>query len=206
MSVLNHRILILLVLAAFNGCSHNKPIAESSNDQQSEPSATPLPSASPSVGGVTFVPLKDYTTEAEKAYVAKVAVKMNETGYNQCTYNFIKNRNMIQTNGKTPLQVADHLMSLKGSINVGFYYSWFTSARAYRDGDNIWLNRKFIGVDSDLCETASTFDHEGRGHALGLYDHDFNWSPSREYSVPYSIDHAYFTNSYSQSPSGGCCK
>jgi len=41
---------------------------------------------------------------------------------------------------------------------------------------------------------SKTLNHEAVGHALGGYDHSFEWSPIRDFTVPYSISGASRTN------------
>lgn len=171
---------------------------------------SPTPSASPvmTAGKVEFKPVDYYTTKAQRLKIIKAAVKMNEVVQSKCFYDFLSKRKMIQTNGRTPEQVAKHLQSLSGVIPVEMYDpGWFSKAVAYRQppGLTIHLSYRYFYVEMDDCEWASTMAHESLGHSLGEYDHDFDWSPSREFSVPYSITHAFEHDAYSGSPSGACC-
>lgn len=172
------------------------------------PIIEPIVSPSPDTlsWAVIYKPVDYYTTLAERAFIVKVGKKTNEVKSTDCVYNFISKRKMIQTNGKTSQQVADDIRNLTGIVPVEFYHA-FNSARAFRNaGDpTIHINRRWIGVNSDVCEVAATFIHESL-HALKEYDHDYKWSPSREFSVPYSADHAFASEPYSGSDSGGCCK
>lgn len=201
--------IFLVLLIALASCKTSTP--EKVPSPSVEPIATvPIPSP---VGGtvtngyVKLVPDEYYTTKAERELIKKAEAKSNEVRTSDCTFNFISKRKMIQTDGRTPLQVATEVKAMSGSVPVQFYYSRFTSARAYRnEGEpTIYLNRKFIGPNSNLCEVAGTINHESL-HSLKNFGHDFNWSASREYSVPYSYDHAFAPEAYSMSDSGGCCK
>lgn len=196
----------LILLIALSACKNSK--VENVPVPSIEPIVTPSPEIPLKSGGVTLVPDEYYTTKDERILIAKAEKKMNEVVQSNCFYNFMAKRKMIQTNGKTPEQVASEFVSAKGTIPVQFYYSRFTSTRAYRQppSNTIHINRKFIGPDSDLCEVAGTFAHESIGHSLLNYEHDMQWSASREFSVPYSSDHAFASEPYSMSDSGGCCK
>ena len=146
----------------------------------------PISSGSPKV---VFSPVDYYTTPAERVKILSAGIKANEVVQSQCFHDFIANRKLIQTNGRTPQEVADHLQSLSGVVPVRMYYSAFTSAMAYRQPPElaINLNRKFFNTSQSDCYWAATLGHESIGHSLGGYGHDFNYSPSRSYSVPYSI-------------------
>jgi hypothetical protein len=127
---------------------------------------------------------------------------MNKVIQSDCFKNFISQRALVQTNGKTAAQVAAHLQSLTGVIHANMYYRRMgflgTSAVAYRQppSTDINLNRAYFVVTLDTCEWASTVAHESVGHSLGGYDHDFNATAQRPFSVPYSINAAF----------DACCK
>lgn len=200
---------LLLVLLITQSCSTLKNSQTSQVDVPPVLSPTATPSSVPSaMGGVTFAPDEYYTTKPERELIAKAAKKMNEVVHSDCYFNFMSHRKFIQVDGKTSLQVATEFKNASGTIPVQFYYSRWTSAIAYRQppGNTIYLNRKFIGAGSDICDVAGTLAHESIGHSLLNYGHDYNWSASREYSAPYSSDHAFANEPYSGSESGGCCK
>jgi hypothetical protein len=201
-------VIAILQLSIF-ACKDSSPV-NPKVPTDVEVVASPVPTGTPLAvsGEITLKPVEYYTTDAERKLIAKVQVKMNEVVQSDCFYNFMASRKMIQTDGKTSKQVADEFRNARGSIPVQFYYSRFTSTRAYRQPpyNTIYINRKYIGVDSDLCDVAGTFAHESIGHSLLNFGHDQGWSASREYSVPYSSDHAFASEPYSMSDSGGCCK
>jgi hypothetical protein len=150
------------------------------------------------VARVTFEPVDYYTTPAERAKIRAAGLKAAQVIQSKCFADFMSKRALIQTNGRTPPEVAAHLQSLSGAVPVKMYYRCMhfglgcpvpTSAVAYRPlgQQEIDINRAHFTTDLSNCYWARTFAHEGDGHLLGGYDHDFNWSPSRSYSVPYSI-------------------
>lgn len=169
---------------------------------------SPSPTAAPSSGTVHFVPDPYYTTPEQRKLIADAEAKANEMKNSDCVHDFLATRKMIQTNGKTDLQVADEVRAASGNIPVQFYYNYFGSAVAYREPPSltIHLNGRVYSTWSSVCEVVSVLLHESIGHSLLNYDHDYKWSASREYSVPYSINHAVDTGTYSLSPSAGCCK
>ena len=67
-----------------------------------------------------------------------------------------------------------------------------TAAVAYRQppGNTIYINRAHF----DQYELAGTLNHESVVHSLGGYDHPFEWTASRDFTVPYSISGASRAN------------
>lgn len=169
---------------------------------------SPSPTAVPSSGTVHFISDPYYTTPEQRKLIANAEAEANEMKNSDCVHDFLAVRKLIQINGKTPLQFADEVRAAGGNIPVQFYYRRFGSAVAYREPPSltIHLNSRFYGPWSSVCEVVSVLLHESVGHSLLNYDHDFNWSPSREYSGPYSLNHAVDTGTYSLSESAGCCK
>src|SRR5690606_6439718 len=141
-------------------------------------------------GQVEFVPVKYYATSEESKKIVETGKKVNEVIHSECFAVFMKNRKLIQTEGRTPEQVVKHIQGLSGKVPVVMYYRRFTSAVAYRQPPEITinLNRKYFYTGLKTCEWASTMAHESVGHSLGEYTHDFNWNKQRDYSVPYSIN------------------
>ena len=173
--------------------------------------ATPIP-MNPISGIDVVAPIKVKLTTAEGSLpwqvelTKKSELKMNQVVQSQCFYDFMSKRSLIQTNGKTPSDVAKHIQGLSGSIVVHFYYKamksrlnpFGTSVVAYRapPSTDINMNTAYWDDNSGICEFSSTFAHESLAHSLGGYDHDVYYSPSRDYSVPYSVNAAF----------SACCK
>lgn len=153
-----------------------------------EPSPTPV---IVSHGNVIFEPKKYYATKDEAQMIREAGDKMNEVVQSKEFFDCIKNRKLIQTDGRTPEQVAAHLQSLKGTVPVVMYYRPFTKAVAYRQPPSITinLNRKYFVRSIGVCEWSSTLGHEVLGHSLGEYGHSFKWNKQRDFSVPYSINY-----------------
>jgi len=142
-------------------------------------------------GVVTFNPI----TKDKELILTIIAAgdKMNQIVHSDCFKNFLVNREMIQTKGKSNEAVVRDLQSLSGNVNVKFYYKRFTTELAvrYPPSTDINFNTYFWSAKSPVCDFASTLAHEALGHALGNYDHDFKYSKSRDFSVPYSINKAF---------------
>lgn len=188
-------IIIGLLQLSILGCSHKQiqPDDQVPVTVEATPSPDPTPpTVGPGVGDVVFTPLEYYSTPQERVLILAASKKLNEVRASKCFYDFLATRKMIQTESRTPQEVAEHVTRLMGRIDVRMYYRRFTSAVAYREPPElkINLNTKFFNAYTPTCEWASTIGHEGLGHALGEYGHDYEWSPEREYSVPYSINHA----------------
>jgi hypothetical protein len=155
----------------------------------------PLPSISPSPlvpgAGLTLEPVEYYTTPQERVKIEAAGSLAASVIHSDCFKNFMAGRALIQTNSRTPAQVVSHLQGLAGTVPVQMYYRpmWLTSAVAYRQPPDftIHLNRAVFTPNLSTCLWAATIAHESYGHSAGGYDHDFNWSPSRSFSVPYSM-------------------
>jgi hypothetical protein len=177
-----------LMLVLLQACS-TVPVSEL---PQEKPVVTLPQHSQPTIESeykVKFIPVEYYTTPEQRTKITRSGVKVKETMQSECAKDFILKRKLIDTNGKTQQQVYDHLMSLSGDVPVKMYYRRFTSAVAYRQppSKEINLNTKYFTTDLSDCEWAATMAHEGLGHSLGEYDHDFEYSPSRSYSVPYTL-------------------
>lgn len=187
--------LLALVFLAVS-CRH-VPVADPV--QSPHPTITPSPTQAPTVsGGVILDPVKELTTDKERAIIAKAEKKLADVTASKCFGDFISSRKMIQTQGKTPEQVLAHIRSLSGVVPVKMYYRCYgrfpcTSAVAYRSPPSIEinLNRAYFTSAKSVCKWASTIGHESVGHALGNYEHSFKWTPDRDFSVPYSINAAF---------------
>lgn len=185
---------IICILLLLTSCSQItlKP------EQPPEPTETPTqptPSVTPSetpnkFGFVSF--RAEVATDAEAKIIAEAAGKLATVIRSDCFRDFLVSRKMIQTEKRTPEEVYNHLVGLSGDIKVKMYYKRFTSASAYTEigSDTINLNRKFYFTKLPVCEWSSVLAHEGYGHAIGKYTHDFYYSDSRNYSVPYSLNSA----------------
>lgn len=162
------------------------------------PPVASLPSPSPIIGsGVNFECVSGYCTPNEKKLIGDAAAFVKTMVASQCLKNFIGSRALIQTNGRTPAQVAEHVQNLSGTVQVKMYYRCLgvipcTSAVGFRQPPAILvnLNRAAFTEKTEIKKWVSVLMHEGLGHALGNYGHDFKWSPAREFSIPYSLNHA----------------
>jgi len=164
----------------------------------------PSISSARAVGIVEFVPVEGKATDAEVKAIARAGKIANVVKNSDCFRTFMATRKLLQTNGRTSEEVASHLQEVSGRIPVEFYFRCLsgssgcgspTSAVAYRlpPDNTIYINLGYykIGLlDFDIYELAGSLAHEAIGHALGGYQHSFEWSPVRDFSVPYSISGA----------------
>ena len=145
----------------------------------------------------------DATAEEVEA-LTRASQIANSVKNSDCFHEFLSSRNLIETNGHTPLQVAAHLQGLSGKLPVSFYFRCLggshdcnspTFAVAYRQPPDptVYINRAYYDVrraDFDVYELAGSLAHEGIGHSLAGYEHSYNWTPDRDFSVPYSVSGA----------------
>lgn len=157
------------------------------------PTTYPSPKESPSPvpttrGYLTFAPVDYYSTKAERVKIKAAEIKVNQVIQSSCFADFMLNRKLIQTDGRSRAQVVAHIQGMRDTVPVNMYYRRNTSAVAFRSPPekDINLNRKYFSTDMDDCEWGATMAHETM-HSIGEYDHDYNWSPSRSYSIPYSV-------------------
>jgi hypothetical protein len=155
----------------------------------------PQPSPTPQKG-IVLVPVN--ASKEESAKIKDAEKLINQIVGTKCFYDTLAGRQLVQTDGRTPAEVASHIKSLSGTIKVNMYYRCMsfgfkclapTSAVAYRDppATDVYMNRAYFYVQMSALEWASTLAHEALGHSLGNYDHDYNPTDRRPYSVPYSI-------------------
>jgi hypothetical protein len=197
--------LLCLFLQISCALAPEKSIAVLGESQLQPPAASPTPlpitSPSPASGYITFKPTDYYSTVAERKKIKDAEVLMNKIVQSQCFYEAIDRRALIQTDGRTSHEVAKHLQGLRGDLPVEMYYRCMrrglrclapTTAVAYRQppAATVHLNQAYFYTGLDTLEWASTLGHEGLGHSLGNYDHDFKWTSQRVLSVPYSINYA----------------
>ena len=165
-----------------------------------------MPSAAmvTALGRVEFVPVADGASDAEVRAIATAAEIAYLVKISDCFRRFMSTRRLIDTNGRTPGEVASHLQQLSGTIPVALYFRCLAGSRdcasptspvAYRQppDNTIYLNRAYYDLargDFDIYELAGSLAHEAIGHALGRYDHSYEWTPHRDWSVPYSISGA----------------
>lgn len=189
------RLLWLFLVAFTVACALMLcQIGEAGGKRAPAPEVPPSPSPAPiTVQGVVFSPVDYYSTPAEREKIKRAGELLTRVVQSQCFEDFLRARPMIQTQGKTPAQVVSHIRNLSGIVPVKMYYRWLTSAVAYRQPPylDINLNRKYFSLNLSDCEWASTMAHEGLGHALGDYTHDYKWNAQRDYSVPYSLNKAF---------------
>lgn len=207
--MLHYRTLILIAGLSFlapqfaPGMSHHRVLSPDPAPAASPsvtPSVTPVPVVSPVPGPsgapqvrVHFTSSSDATPQ-QAALVAQAELRAAQVVASDCFGAFILTRPMVQTNGLSSAQVLERIRSVQGTIPVTWYWpSWWQRLHNVVDGyelpgDNTaYVNASLAGSFS-VCDLASLLDHEGIGHALGGWSHDFNATSRRPYSVPYSIN------------------
>lgn len=153
---------------------------------------------------IAFVASNDTVGRIEAKAIVAAGDIVNAVKNSDCFRTFMETRALLETNGRSPKEVAAHLRGLSGEVSVAFYFRCLagspycsapTSAVAYRlpPGDTVFMNRAYYNVSRnafDLYEFAGSLAHEAIGHALGGYGHTFEWTARRDLSVPYSISGA----------------
>lgn len=135
--------------------------------------------------------------------VSKADALIRKTIFGKCFENKLLARNdMIQTEGRTPKQVLEHVRSFSGQIRVVMYYRCMsfnlfkcpfpTSAVAFNEPPSriINLNRAYFTTVTPPSRWGSTMLHEA-SHAIGGYTHDFEPTARRPHSVPYVLNDVF---------------
>lgn len=193
-----YKILILALLTYLVSCSTLKPSSDQVKSQvppDQDTASKPVPENPISdidFGAVILEPIEYYSTKSERDLIAKANIKLNQVIKTRCFYDFLMNREMVQTENRSSKEVADHVTRLFGRIPVSMYFSRWGSTVAYVEPPSlkINLNRKYFSPTTPLCEWVNTIAHESIGHALGKYSHDFKYTARRNFSVPYSLGFA----------------
>lgn len=160
---------------------------------------------------VAFQGVSGFITAKEIELVAAASNKLHQTVNSQCFRDFMLGSKLLETNGKTNLEVVNQLTNFNDIVPVKIYYKKWgckigcTSAIAYRSPPHktINLNRSFFTASRSSCRWAATMAHEALGHALGNYGHSSEWNVNREYTVPYKMSGAkeqYGSNAFDK-----CC-
>lgn len=189
MGAMKRLLVIACIVLISSGMKKRRYTLEPTPQVTIAPSPKASPSPVPSGRGyLTFAPVDYYSTKAERVKIKAAEIKVNQVIQSSCFADFMLTRKLIQTDGRSRSQVVAHIQGMRDTVPVNMYYRQRTSAVAYRnEGEkDINLNRKYFSPNLDDCEWASTLSHESM-HAIGEYDHDYEWSPSRSYSVPYSV-------------------
>lgn len=160
-----------------------------------QPPKVELPQPSPGTvapvehKGVRFFPLRNHTAEEKEVVV--IAEKLaNDLLQSQCFENFIVNRKLIDTEGKTPIEVVKDLKTKNLTVPVEMYSKWYSKVVGYRQPPkpDVFTNRKYH-AGATACSRGSNLTHEW-SHSAG-YGHSYSDTPTRPFSVPYSINAAF---------------
>jgi hypothetical protein len=155
-----------------------------------QPPKVELPQPSPSEHyGVQFYPVRNYTEEEKE--VLRVSQKLaNDLFQSQCFETFMVNRKLIDTNGKTPIEVVKNLKTKNLTVPVEMYSAWYSKVIGYRQPPkpDVYTNRKYH-AGATACSRGSNLTHEW-SHSAG-YSHSYSSTPTRPFSVPYSINAAF---------------
>lgn len=144
--------------------------------------------SAPAIGQIKFSPVKNYTKD--ELEVLGISEQLaNQLVKSQCFAQVMESRGLIQTDGKTPKEVVEHIKTARLSVPVTMYYKWGNVVGYRNPGDpTVYTNRRFH-AGATACSRASNLTHEW-SHVLG-YGHDFKATVRRPKSVPYSINFAF---------------
>jgi hypothetical protein len=153
------------------------------------PLVSPVPQTAP-VGAFIQVTAIRGATEAEKAEIYQEALLAGEVVKSHCFESFLLPRPMIDLGGLTRDQAVAKVRGASVAVEIELYSAWLSRVVGYRNpGDNvIHKNRRFFAGASP-CDRASNDAHEA-SHIIG-FEHSFQPTVSRPFSMPYSINAAF---------------
>jgi len=120
----------------------------------------------------------------------KALDKRKDVLQSSCFSDFLKNRNLIQTNELSNEEVVLSLLNTPVTAEFHTYFNRFSRVYGYTypDTSKIFINKKYFDGAS-ICAVASNLAHE-ISHKQG-FGHDYKATSRRPYSVPYSINAAF---------------
>lgn len=184
-----YTILLALILSldaqAFSR-GRPAPIPSASPSPVVTASPTPAPSPVPVGQNITLVMKDGLPYEATKLAASNALAE--RILHSQCFRTFLETRKLQETNGLTPKQVVDLLVSTHVTVGVHFYYAGnSTVGYTYPNDPDVYFNRKFHD-DYGVRDEASNAMHEWTHKPPMSFDHSYR-NPSA-YSVPYSVNYA----------------
>ena len=142
-----------------------------------------------------YLTVKKCTNCSEKQwkFIQVATIKTNETIASTCFSSFMLQRKLIDTASMNNAQVIDRLVGKNTETDVEMYYS-LKRVLGYTYGNQpigkykIWINSRYM-MEWNYCDLGSLLGHE-TSHKKG-FSHSYKYTPSRDYSVPYSINAAF---------------
>lgn len=144
---------------------------------------------------------KDYLTigkctncsPKQSQFILEAEQKTNETVNSTCFASFMLERKLIDTNGLDNQQVVESLVGKNTVTDIEMYWTLkrvlgYTLPNQPEGKYKIWVNSRYM-MQWNRCDLASLLGHE-TSHKKG-YGHSYRATPSRPYSVPYSINAAF---------------
>lgn len=196
----NGSFILLGIIAAtlYSGSvlpgGRKRTVEESEKKQQESVQPTqpiPTPAISPSLPRIGFDCVECNSDEKKQLKAAESILASLVKG--QCFKDFMLKRKFIwrkpegSKSDLTNQEIYDKIINANLTVPVHYYYKRFSSVVGYREppDPDIYFNRKFHDYYS-ACDTASNAFHEW-SHTLG-FDHPFNPTNDRGYTVPYSLN------------------
>lgn len=157
----------------------------------------PLPSGS--IPGIVLNPIIG-ASDDQVQLVTSAEALIQTTTDSECFHDFILKRALVMdqdsdnsTNGMTNMEVLLKIRLASGQIPVVVYHQpWWkpSSVAGYRNVGETTIHLRDTSLDS-MCDTASLIAHEAIGHVIGGWDHDYEPTEERPFSVPYSINQGF---------------
>lgn len=193
------KLFLIILLLSANALAFSKKRAP---EPSPTPSPTPVVEPIPTPDAVTHnitIKCDNTCTDKERADVPLIEARIYEIMKTDCfsdAFTDLKKRSkLVQTNNLTREQVVEMLRTKGAHMTLSYYTKTLSNVVGYTypGVPVIYANRKFHN-DYGICTKASNIGHEA-SHNMG-FDHDYEATAQRPYSVPYTINFAF----------GLCCK
>lgn len=195
MGKLTKVVLALLMAIQADGLARGRaPVPEPSASPEGV--ASPLPSPSPIASPQPIDTAEGHIgfecvtcTKEEKVKIEKAEILANEIVQGKCFGDFMLSWGLIEREGRSPIEVVDHIRKSKVKVPVHYYYSR-KNVVGYRQPPypDIYFNRRYHDY-YNACDTASNGCHETL-HVLG-YGHPFKPTSTRGRTIPYACNSAF---------------
>lgn len=156
------------------------------------PGSDPAPLISPIKTEVVIVYLSGFSPKEEarfKEIVRKTQIVINLPQFQSRVENFTFNgEKRFHFTPDSTIKVFQKITSQRWLLEYKLEWIWAKSTIGYTMKSVSWiaLNSRRFGKMKDSA-VAANICHEFGGHKLGSYDHEKQWNPKRDFSVPYGI-------------------
>lgn len=139
---------------------------------------------------ITIISLEGFSASQDTRF--RRIVKNTEAVINSIAFRtliegwYFEGKNQFHMTSDSPKAVYRKIMGSNWELDYRLEWIWKTSVIGYTRPEVRWIvfnSRKFDSLPDDMI--AQNICHEFGGHKLGRYNHEFEPTPERLFSVPY---------------------